>query len=1092
MEHEFSAATIATPLEEEEQEGGFIEGADDLLRVLPHDLANPQPVLHVITRRQEELGGGPVASFARCRDQGCSPCTALDCGGLQASRGLQKLCLPCHHSNPSLCVLRLPCLSWDFEKRRQFREAQEAHILVGRADLLTSPEHPHLVRSPDDDARKDAGAASGAAGGATGWTREERLDHEHLQRQYDQIEPERQLADLNSSGRRGEILQPGEDDILSGITPAMDVSPSQRYPSSPPGPNSGDVELRRTDNKQDLSQLHGQARLGRGGEEKFHLGPTSDHLGGQRDPTVFGPRITSTPERSVRFNLSDKPKAAWVAPPQGWSGPRVPGPPPPKFAQAVHVPSPGQGGNEHRGGTGGHSWHGGQGYQGGTGGQSWQVGPGPQAGQGQQGGTGGHSWQVGPGPQAGQGQQGGTGGQNWQVGPGPQAGQGPQGGTGGQSWHVGPGPQAGQGQEGGHGPQVGPGGPSWQGGPGDHGTGGYHHGQSQQPPPSTWWGNPTSPPVQPWARPVNPHTLAGQPRPAENVALNQHKIVDYLELMTEKLMAGTIGGVKQQTSQLKLPNLNLPVPRKNQDGRVDTKAYHLWRISLERTISNNRLPEEAVLSLLATNVKLTSDDWLATFQASSTLQEALGRLSTFHAPIQHLYGQLIREITEVPALHGLTTTERIFQLNQLIQHTDEFITFFGNTTDLNREHTLIVLAKIACSSAGRDLSLRNIYAFDEAFRAGKPYSQSLKAHLIEARLLSVDLEAALETISESERKKPVALRTAATSAEAHQEKPVRREGGGAARAARPTAHCHQCGKAGHMSYVCPDLKRIKTGEMKLKANLCKKCVGKVEPGKPHLHDCATKRMLIDNVYVLLKFTCDHDLHVRLCPNAKCVEAKTKKVLDQDQTPPPKVERSFTNRVISLAQTSRTSPEDCQVAFLKEVSALKGKDGQTMKCLVLFDSMGSKSFIRCKAGALPENYDWGPAPQHQTYSITTITGEQVVEKKVYEISLISVRGLERVTAVEGGLEGELYGGILPPSLASAYGVDSPEKSALEEPAVVLILGSDMSHLMPRVRAPPRQLRRQQPGLMLADSILSNRTLYFGPVQTQMRAPPRRPA
>ena len=60
MEHEFSAATIATPVEEEEQEGGFIEGADDLLRVLPQDLANPQPVLHVLTRRQEELGGGPV------------------------------------------------------------------------------------------------------------------------------------------------------------------------------------------------------------------------------------------------------------------------------------------------------------------------------------------------------------------------------------------------------------------------------------------------------------------------------------------------------------------------------------------------------------------------------------------------------------------------------------------------------------------------------------------------------------------------------------------------------------------------------------------------------------------------------------------------------------------------------------------------------------------------------------------------------------------------------------------------------------------------------------------------------------------------
>ena len=986
MEHEFSAATIATPLEEEEQEGGFIEGDDDLLRALPHDLANLPPALQVTTRRQEELGGGTVAAFARCRDQGCAACRAPDCGGLQASKGLQKLCLPCHHSNPSLCVLRLPCLSWNFEKLGQFREAQEAYILVGRADLLTSPGPTHPVRPSEAEAREAEGAASRAAAGATGWTREERLEHERLQRHHEQLEHERQLVELNPSDRRGEALQQGEDDILSGITPRMDISPSQRYPSSPPVPHSAAVELRRTENKQDLSQLHGQTMLGRGGEEKFPQATPFDQIGGRRDQTVFGPRLTSTPERFVRFNLSDTPKVAWGPPPQAWSGPRVPGPPPPKFAQDVHVPQPGQVGHGHQGDTGGQSW---------------------------------------------------------------------------------------------------------QGGPRDRGTEGRHHGQSHQPPPSTWWGNRTSPPGH-WARPADLPTPQGQLRPEENVALNQHRIVDYLELMTEKLMAGTLGGGRQTTNQLKLPNLNLPVPRKNQEGRVDTKAFHLWRISLERTISTNRLPEEAVLSLLATNVKLTSDDWLATFQASSTLKEALGRLSTFHAPIQHLYGQLIREITEVPALHGLTTTERIFQLNKLIQHTDEFITFFGASTDLNREHTLIVLAKIADSSAGRDMSLRNIYVFDDAFRGGKPYCQSLKAHLIEARLLSVDLEAALETISESERKKPVALRTAATSAEAHQEKPVRREGGGAARAARPTAHCHQCGKAGHMSYVCPDLKRIKTGEMKLKANLCKKCVGKVEPGKPHLHDCATKRMLIDNVYVLLKFTCDHDLHVRLCPNAKCVEAKTKKVLDQDQTPPPKVERSFTNRVISLAQTSRTSPEDCQVAFLKEVSALKGKDGQTMKCLVLFDSMGSKSFIRCKAGALPENYDWGPAPQHQTYSITTITGEQVVEKKVYEISLISVRGLERVTAVEGGLEGELYGGILPPSLASAYGVDSPEKSALEEPAVVLILGSDMSHLMPRVRAPPRQLRRQQPGLMLADSILSNRTLYFGPVQTQMRAPPRRPA
>ena len=578
------------------------------------------------------------------------------------------------------------------------------------------------------------------------------------------------------------------------------------------------------------------------------------------------------------------------------------------------------------------------------------------------------------------------------------------------------------------------------------------------------------------------------------MADNQKKIVDYLELMTEKLMAGTLGGNRPPTNQLRLPNLSLPVPRKTHAGRIETKEYHLWRISLEKTICNNHLSEDAVLSLLATNVKLTSDDWIATFQSSSSLQDALCRLDTMHAPIQHLYGQLIRQLTEAPAMHGVNTKERIYELNQLIQYTEEFITFFGASTDFNREQILIILAKIATSQEGRDMSLRNIYVFDEAFRGGLPYCQSLKAHLIEARLLSVDLESALESISAAEGRKTTSLRTAAVSVGQQQPKTWRVEGSGdrgggappgrGAKTPRPAAHCHQCERPGHMSYACPDLKKIKRGELKLKANLCKQCIGRVDPGKPHLQDCSTKRLFLEDAYVLLKFTCDHGVHAKICPNIKCVDAKTKRVLDPDQNPAPKPERSFASRVISLATASQGPQEDRQVAFLKEVSALKGKNGQSLKVLVLYDSMGSKSFLRCKAGNLPDNYDWGQGPRQQTYSITTINGEQVVEKTVYEIKLVSVRGLEMVTAVEGGLAGELYGSILQPEVAAAHGVDSPDRAALEDPQVVLILGSDMSHLMPRVRAPPRQLRRQQPGMMLASSVLSNRTLYFGQVQQNM--------
>ena len=137
MEQDFSAATLATSVEEEED--GFIEDNDDLLRASSQDLALQPPPLQAITRRQQELGGGPVAAFIRCPDRGCSACQDPDCGNRQAAAGLQRLCLACHNGNPTLCLIRNPCLSWPFEKLNQFREAQQAYAIVAGDELLTSP-----------------------------------------------------------------------------------------------------------------------------------------------------------------------------------------------------------------------------------------------------------------------------------------------------------------------------------------------------------------------------------------------------------------------------------------------------------------------------------------------------------------------------------------------------------------------------------------------------------------------------------------------------------------------------------------------------------------------------------------------------------------------------------------------------------------------------------------------------------------------------------------------------------------------------------------------------------------------------------------
>ena len=962
MEHSFSVATVANPLDDAVSDG-FIEGDDDLLRTDQHDLAQLPPVLQVHTRRQQELGGGPVAAFARCQDKGCSACRDKDCGNREIEVGLRRLCPPCHHCNPLLCLLRQPCLSWPFETIAQFRAAQEAYTVVGSANLLVSPGLTQ--RQADEEESEGERDVDGAIG---------RMYQRPDQQEQAQHREEQELA-----RRMHEVMHPNDADNISGITPRMDISPSNRYQTSPEPPRLG-TELRRTEHQEDLSQLYGKPRLARGEEEKVPPIPASHLQGGLRP----GPRLTSTPDRSVQLHWAGSQTKARGNPVQGWAGPRVHGPPPPMPFQAAPASATAQ-----------------------------------------------------VPVQAEQG---------------------------------------------------------WQGG--------RHHGQPFQTPPqpSQWWSQrrPPSEQARPWAPPAAQQGQSHHGREipptsqvAEgNVAENQNKIVDVLQLMTDKLLTGhMIGGDRPPHPQLRLPNLSLPVPRKTQSGRVETKEYHLWRISLEKTIRNNNLSADAVLSLLATNVKLTSEEWLATFQSSASLPEALTRLDTMHAPIQHLYGQLIRQITKAPDLHGVSTKERIYQLNQMIQHTEEFITFFGSSTDLNREHIIVCLEKISDSKEGSYMSLRNIYAFDEAFRCGRPYCQSLKAHLIEARLLAVDLESALETLSEAEGNKSTPLRTAAIAAEPHSSKKGRMDGSGergrqlgrTARAPRPPAHCHQCDQSGHMSYACPDLKKVKRGEIKLKAHLCPQCVGKVEDGKPHLQNCATKRLYLDNAYVLLRFTCPHNVHAKICPNPSCVEAKTKRILDPDQNPVPPPLRSYASRVLSLAAASESASGENPVAFLKELSALRGKDGQTVKCLVYYDSMGSKSFLHYKEGSLPNIYDWSCRPQRQTYSITTISGEQVVEKNVYEIKLVTVKGLETVTAVEGGLAGNLFGSVLDKEVADAHGIDSPSRVELESTTVVLILGSEMGSLMPRIQVPPRRLRQQYPGLMLATSVLSNRTLYFGPVQ-----------
>lgn len=581
---------------------------------------------------------------------------------------------------------------------------------------------------------------------------------------------------------------------------------------------------------------------------------------------------------------------------------------------------------------------------------------------------------------------------------------------------------------------------------------------------------------------------------------NQEKIVGVLEMLTDKLQqGGYLGGGTRQAGQLRLPNLSLPSPRRGQSSRVETKEYFLWRVALQKTIENNSLSSDAVLALYASNPKLTTESWSAVFQTSPSLDAALQKLDQIHPPIEHVYSQLVKEITEIPMLHQLTTKERIYHLNEALELVEQFITFFGNSQDLMRSNVLVVLAKLSESRNSKDNFIRQIYTFDDAFRAGTPYCLSLRDYLVEVRLLTVDLESALKIV-EAEEARPDGreVRSAATvplptttpraartdtqpPKRPKQENMVRK--GSDNKPPRSPPRCLQCPSENvHMTFKCPKLVDIQRGALSLRNGICQKCLGD-NSGGPHTEECGIRRYFIDNAYVLIKYTCDeHDRHLGICNDAQCKKLKPKRLLDPDQAKRPIKLRSFVTRVITLANQHRVDrEEDRPVSFMAEVTAIRGRNGLALPCTVFYDSMGSRSWIKCKSGTLPTNFDWFDTPVLKRFSIHTISGEEIMDKKVHSVKLVTLRGLVSVSAVEGGLEGSLKGEDIDEEVARRFNLNAPTSRELDATEVVIILGCDRSSLMPQVKKTPKGLLQEYPGLSVADSLVTNRTLYFGPIK-----------
>ena len=294
-----------------------------------------------------------------------------------------------------------------------------------------------------------------------------------------------------------------------------------------------------------------------------------------------------------------------------------------------------------------------------------------------------------------------------------------------------------------------------------------------------------------------------------------------------------------------------------------------------------------------------------------------------------------------------------------------------------------------------------------------------------------------------------------------------------------------------MTFKCPQLDEIKRGAVRLKSGICKKCLGDLNGNTEHGNECDIKRLFLDGAYILIKYSCDqHSIHTRVCQGQECKQAKPKRLLDPNQEKGPTKLRSFATKVITLANAhEKGTNDDPHVAFMAEISAIRGRDGRTLPCTLYYDSMGSRSWIQHKNGPLPSNFDWSPNPVTQRFSVQTITGEEIMDKRVHKIKLVTIRGPVTFQPVSGGLEGGLAGEDVDKEVALKYKLDAPRSEEMEKSEVVLIIGCDQSSLMPQSKKTPKGLKEDYPGISLADSKVTNRTLHYGNIQRCHKSPVR---
>ena len=542
-----------------------------------------------------------------------------------------------------------------------------------------------------------------------------------------------------------------------------------------------------------------------------------------------------------------------------------------------------------------------------------------------------------------------------------------------------------------------------------------------------------------------------------------------------------------QQSSLKMPSLVLPSIRRSATNEVTARSYFSWKLALSTVVNLHGVNPDSVLICYATTPKLLPEEYITIMANSGSLAEAIESLDTLHPSLASIRPELVRALTDLPPLQNASEKTRVHRISTLLRLLDEFLKYFGASPhrDLTRQDILVILYHFYGSSESRAELVKEVVIMEEAKQRGTMYAESLKKYLTRIRTVLVDVISALQLVGKTET--PSRGKSAATRIE----KKVEKEAARTTIEKKNGASCLIC-KGFHPTFSCHEqLKLIKEGKKKLGGHICASCLG--EKKQNHPPDCAIRRSLKDNVYVLTNFKCSQGsgAHFRICGHPSC---GPQQAVDQDQSKP---QRSAAARVKQLEGSELSEKEDIgattacggaaalsaanadaeedAVVFLAENLYLLGRDGQTKQCVVSYDNHGSKTFL---SGQLSDDF-LHSEPERRQFQIDTVQGKDVTCRNIYKLQLLTLKGRLELEAVASNWVEPSEEPQLDQATAELHQVHVPEVEDQQGEALPrIILSAAWIHLHPRAVTPAASMLEIHPKLGMFRSRLSNRLICAG--------------